>query len=234
LQSGGHPQPAAAARRQGARESEPLDDGPRRPGRPAGGSGDQTRERIIQKGLETFAELGFAGSSVRDIARRARIRVSSLYHYFPSKEALYQAVVDRMQGEARELAFSVMSKGLDLRSLTREAVGRLFDFFLAHPAYVRLGCRVRLEGLEGSLPVIGTDRWIGMMEGLMKPAQVQGHLKPVDPALFLVTMDGLVHWHTTGDRFFRALLGKGLDDPEVAQRVREHVVQVTLRTLGLE
>ena len=62
----------------------------RRPGRPVGASGDRTRERVLAAAVATFARQGLAGTSVRDIARQARIRVSTLYHYFRSKEALYQ------------------------------------------------------------------------------------------------------------------------------------------------
>ena len=50
----------------------------------------------------------------------------------------------------------------------------------------------------------------------------------------MVTIDGLVHWHIVNDGLYRQLLGKGLDDPELARRVREHVTTVALRTLGLE
>src|SRR5260370_365632 len=95
-------------------------DAPRAPGRPAGASGDRTRERIVGAALATFAEQGFAGCSMRDVARKARIRVSSLYHYFPSKEALFQQILDKMAEEMRGVVLSVMSKGLDLHELTRE------------------------------------------------------------------------------------------------------------------
>jgi AcrR family transcriptional regulator len=211
------------------------EDAPRHAGRPVGATGDRTRERLIQKGLQTFAELGFAGASVRDIARKARIRVSSLYHYFSSKEALYQAVQDRVQEQLRELMLGVMGQGLDLRGMAREAVGRLFDFFLANPAYVQLGYRAHLEGAGATESFRRvTDRWLGLMEGLMKPAELQGVLKPVDPALFLVTVDALVHWHTASDAFYRGFLGKGLDDPEIARRVRDHLIQMVLRMVGLE
>jgi AcrR family transcriptional regulator len=217
-----------------AQRGKRTDEARRLPGRPAGATGDRTRARLVEKGLETFAELGFAGASVRDIARKARIRVATLYHYFPSKGALYQEVQDKVQSELRELTLSVMAEGLDLRTMAREAVGRLFDFYLANPAYVRLGLRSHLEGvnaLDGSRRV--TDRWLGLMEGLMKPAELQGIMKPVDPALYLVTVDALVHWHTASDAFYRGFLGKGLDDPEMAQRVREHLIEMVLRTSGL-
>ena len=50
----------------------------------------------------------------------------------------------------------------------------------------------------------------------------------------MVTIDALVHWHIVNDGLYRQLLGHGLDDPELAARVREHVIAVALRTLGLE
>ena len=79
----------------------------RRPGRPAGASGDRTRERVLVAAVETFARTGLAGTSVRDIAKRARIRVSTLYHYYPSKEALYHAVQERVHEQVRELVLRV-------------------------------------------------------------------------------------------------------------------------------
>jgi len=204
-------------------------------GRPAGSTGDRTRERILTKSIQAFAELGFAGAALRDIARKARIRVSSLYHYYPSKDALYQAVEERVQDEVRELMLSVLGRGLDLSEMTRETVGRLFDFYLARPAYVRLGYRMHIEtgrARQSSRRVV--DRWLGLMDGLMKPAEREGRLKPIDPTLFLVTVDGLVHWHLASNAYYQAFLGRGLDDPDTAGRVRTHLIEMVLRTVGLD
>ncbi len=169
---------------------------------------------------------------MRDIARRARIRVSSLYHYFPSKEALYREVQDRGQGDVRDLVLSVLSKDLGLAETTREMVGQLFDYLLAHRSYVRLSYRLNLE--EG-VELTGNDsRWLGLAEGFLKPAELRGLVKHIDPVAFMVTIDGLVHWHIVNQNLYRNLLGKGLEDPEVAARTRAHVIEVALRTLGLE
>jgi AcrR family transcriptional regulator len=208
-------------------------DAPRAPGRPPGATGDRTRERIVSAALETFAEHGFAGCSMRDVARKARIRVSSLYHYFPSKEELFQDILDNWSEEMRALVLSAMGKGLELPDLAREATGKIFDFFVANPAYVRLGLHNRANGgVPFDRRVI--DRWLGMMDGVMKPAEMRGAIKAVDPLCLIVTVEGLVHWHLANDGFYRAILGRGLDDPEVLRRTREHVVQVVLRTAGLE
>jgi len=210
-------------------------DAPRLPGRPAGANGDRTRARILDSAVDVFARDGLAGASLRDIAQRARIRVSTLYHYFPSKEALYQEVQDGVNSHIRELTVAVLGRGLDLRETASEVIGALFDFFLAHRAYVRLGYRMCLEGgtwLENDQRVAA--RWLGLAEGMLKPAEIRGVVKRVDPVLFLVTVDALLHWHVVNDGVYRRLFGRGLGDREIAARVRAHVVEVSLRTLGID
>jgi TetR/AcrR family transcriptional regulator len=207
----------------------------RPPGRPAGATGDRTRERILNAALVIFARQGLAGTSVRDIARQARIRVSTLYHHFASKEALYRQVQERVHGRVRELVVSVLGQGLDLRETTRACVGALFDLFRSNPAFMQLGYRTALDdpGPSDADRRIA-DRWVGLLEGVLTPAEARGEVKDVDPVLFMVTIDGLVHWHIVHDGLYRHLLGRGLDDPELARRVRDHVTAVALRTLGLE
>lgn len=207
----------------------------RRPGRPAGATGDRTRERVLKAAVETFAKKGLAGTSVRDIARQARIRVSTLYHYYPSKEALYQEVQERVHGQVRDLVVMGLGSGLDFRDTVRRVMGDLFDLLLANRAWVQLGCRTTIEGSPQQAAATRiADRWLGLTEGQLKPAEARGQVKGIDPVLFMVTIDALIHWHIVNDGLYRRLLGKGLDDPDVASRVREHVIQVALRTLGLD
>ena len=185
--------------------------------------------------VETFARTGLAGTSVRDIARRARIRVSTLYHYYPSKEALYHAVQERVHAQVRELVLTTLGRGRDFKTTAGTAIRELFDFFLRNPAYVRLGYRTALEGRPGTLADERiAERWLGLLEGTLGPSQVRGEVKDVDPVLLMLTIDALVHWHIIADGLYRRMLGKGLDDPELAHRVREHVTAVALRTLGLD
>lgn len=207
----------------------------RRPGRPAGRTGDETRERIVRAAVESFAKRGLAGTSVRDIATRARIRVSTLYHYFPSKMELYREVQGRVHDGVRAIVLEQLGRGLPLDELTREVVGRVFDFFLANRTFLQLGCRTAVE------PTLADDgdsqlreRWLGLVEGMLTPAAERGDVKAIDPVHLMVTIDALVHWHIVNEPLYKRLLGRGFDDPDVVGRTREHVIKVALRTLGLE
>lgn len=53
-----------------------------------------TAERILEAALDLFAEKGFAGTSMRDLARAVGFRQSSLYNHFAGKEAIYHALID--------------------------------------------------------------------------------------------------------------------------------------------
>jgi len=209
--------------------------GRRSPGRPAGASGDRTRERILAVALETFANDGLAGASVRGIAHKARIRVSTLYHYFESKEALYHEVQSHVQEQIRELVVSALGRDLDFRDLTREVVGGLFDLFCEQRAYLQLGHRSAVDGgpplaAQGQL----AERWLGFVEGTLGPAERRGDIEAISPVHFMVTIDALVHWHITNEPLYKQLLGRGFEDAELREQTREHVIGVALRTLGLD
>jgi AcrR family transcriptional regulator len=207
----------------------------RRPGRPVGADGDETRQRIVTVALDTFARRGLLGTSVRDIAQRARIRVSTLYHYFPSKGALYTEVQEHVHERVRALVVEALGRSADLREATREVVGVIFDFFLDHRTFLQLGYRGTLDGdPRTASDKRVSDRWLGLVEGTLGPARVRGEVKSIDPVHFMLTVDALVHWHILNDAVYRQHLGRGLDDPDVAAETREHVIRVALRTLGLD
>jgi AcrR family transcriptional regulator len=72
---------------------EPEEDEPRRTQRQA--QADARREMLLQAALKLFAAQGVRGSTVRHIAREAGVTEGVIYHYFPGKAALVQAVVAR-------------------------------------------------------------------------------------------------------------------------------------------
>lgn len=54
-----------------------------------------SRERVIKAAARIFSEQGYAGTTMRDIARGANLQAGSLYYHYPSKELLIEAVLDK-------------------------------------------------------------------------------------------------------------------------------------------
>jgi AcrR family transcriptional regulator len=98
------------------------------------------REKILQAGLELFGERGYEAASIAEIGERAEIAKSVLYHYFPSKGALYGAIIEV---ETRELLERVAAAVPDDPAAPRLAAGvdAYLEFLAARPATWRLFLR---------------------------------------------------------------------------------------------
>lgn len=59
----------------------------------------QTRAALVAAGRHLFGREGFAATSVDDVAREARLTTGALYHHFPNKTALFEAVFEEVHGE---------------------------------------------------------------------------------------------------------------------------------------
>jgi TetR/AcrR family transcriptional regulator len=57
---------------------------------------DEVRTRILSAAEQVFAERGYAGATTREIAERAGIGKRMLFYYFPTKDAVYRAVLERI------------------------------------------------------------------------------------------------------------------------------------------
>ncbi|MER3403756.1 MAG: hypothetical protein C4345_07260 [Chloroflexota bacterium] len=84
----------------------------------------EQRQRIIQAALRLFAEHGYEATSLRDIAEAVEMSPASLYHYFPSKESIMEALLELaargpLEGVAR------LPKQASFREIL-EAAGRGF------------------------------------------------------------------------------------------------------------
>lgn len=70
--------------------------------RPKNADGQRTRQAILDAALDLFAEKGFFGTSLRDVAAAVGVRESALYNYFPGKTALFDAILSAHQDSKME------------------------------------------------------------------------------------------------------------------------------------
>jgi len=71
----------------------------RRPGKQTAEAAEVTRRRLLEAALKRFAEKGFQGASLREIAEDAEITHGLIRHHFGSKDDLWRAVVDDFVGK---------------------------------------------------------------------------------------------------------------------------------------
>ena len=62
----------------------------------------QTRAALVAAGRRLFGRQGFAATSVDDLAREARVTTGALYHHFPNKTKLFEAVFEQAHTELME------------------------------------------------------------------------------------------------------------------------------------
>ncbi len=74
-----------------------VQSGPGKAGRPAtkpkATKADISRERVLLAAAQIFAEMGYAGTTMRAVAERVGLRAASLYYHYRSKEDLVEAVL---------------------------------------------------------------------------------------------------------------------------------------------
>jgi AcrR family transcriptional regulator len=100
----------------------------RKLGRPADTDSTDTRDRIVICARESFAAEGFEGTTNKEIAKRAGVSSTALYHYFPSKAELYVAVCDAITAvfaEAFEKAMTQHHTLEDRLQALFEEIGKL-------------------------------------------------------------------------------------------------------------
>jgi TetR/AcrR family transcriptional regulator len=114
--------------------------------------GGQTAEAILDAAEALFAERGFEGASLRDVADRVGVRAPSLYNHFESKEALYTAVLERGVGPVLELLASVAARpdAIDRRRVVTEVMATL----ARHPNLARLLQHETLTGGRRLTPLL--------------------------------------------------------------------------------
>jgi AcrR family transcriptional regulator len=168
--------------------------------RPPHADGQRTRQAILDAALKLFADNGYFGTSLRDIAGRVGIRESALYNYFPGKEALFEALMfaDRQRRE-ESLAAALKAPIADAReTLTNMAVVALEDF--ASPRQRQLFCILMSDGVRlakaGRLNLFERmSNGHSQLRALMGRLVREGRLRRRDPQLLAMEFVGpLVLW----------------------------------------
>lgn len=101
-------------------------------------SDSETRRQLLQAALRSFADRGYAATSVRQIVDAAHVSKPALYYYFQDKAGLFDALVDQAHDERYDLMRKAAQRGRTLAEKLEEIAAAIFDFSVKNRELMRL------------------------------------------------------------------------------------------------
>jgi TetR/AcrR family transcriptional regulator len=148
------------------------------------GRGDR-RSAIIRAATELFAERGYAGVSIQEIADAAQTHKTTVLYHFETKDALHEAVLDQALGLVAEAQREFLG-GPFVRERVAYLIDQMHAFYAQHPSLARLLERELLEsgGSEAYLRRFVDPIYVPAVAGFER-AMKRGTIGAVDPAFFI-------------------------------------------------
>ena len=185
-----------------------------------------TRDQILDEALRCFAERGYEGTSLNDIAAGVGIRRPSLLHHFASKDELYGDVFERLFSDWLERLDAAILSELSGWEKAEMVLSVCFDLFGETPDYVRI---MRREALDGGTH-LGID-----LAGVLRPyfdgaaayleeRMAAGEFRRHDARHLLITGYGAILTYFSDAPFIVGLIDSDALTPENLALHRRHVL----------
>lgn len=155
------------------------------------------RRAILDAAIELFAERGYAGTNLQDVADIMGMSRTGLYYHFPSKESLLHALVEEISAAPQQVASSVEAMAQDNPAeALREMMRHNIRWILNHGRFFRV-----LDKSENDLPddlLAQHNRYkratLDQVVGLIDRGIHIGQFRPVDSRIMAFAMLGMTNW----------------------------------------
>ncbi len=154
----------------------------------------QKREDILKAARTVFAEQGFVGARIVDIASRAGVATGTVYLYFASKEALVAALVGDLLTRLTVELCTVLDQPTSTAPVT-ETIRTALIFLLNERDLLRLQrLDLGLKGLAPYRPLPGYRQLWQELATRLADRMAQGQIQRYDPMTLAALLIGTVEW----------------------------------------
>ncbi|MGH7298765.1 MAG: TetR/AcrR family transcriptional regulator [Polyangiaceae bacterium] len=151
------------------------------------------KEEILDVATQLFAERGYEGASMNDVAERVGMRKASLFYHFATKDALYEAVLDRLVASLQNALEAIYASSGTFPDRLDAVTELLVDTLASHPYAARLLLREAMDWgpvIRGKL----LERILMVLEAgaaWVRAGQEQGTFVDGDPKQIVLSAIGL-------------------------------------------
>lgn len=157
---------------------------------------NETAQNILAEAQRLFAERGFDGVSVNDVAIAAGVSKANIFHHFGSKQALYMAVLNDCLSDFGELIDHLQPERAPFEQRLQHFLQAYGSHLRQHPQSAQLVLRELLQDrseFTEQLAEQSTDGHFKQLHALLREGQQSGEIREgVDVAALAVMMVGAV------------------------------------------
>ncbi|MBH1965087.1 MAG: TetR family transcriptional regulator [Comamonadaceae bacterium] len=194
---------------------------------------------LVTAAVGEFSRKGFAGARVDEIAKEAGVNKQLVYHYFGSKQDLYEAALEKVYTEIRDRERTLSLDALEPREAMEKLVGFSFDHLQKHPEFIAL---VADENRHLGSHMKTSKRFhkmhsplINMMGSTLERGVRKGVFRPnSDPIQVYISIAALSYFYFSNNHTLSTIFSRSLRTRAALAARRAHVIVFAMRALCIE
>lgn len=212
---------------------ENVNDAPPAPGdkapKPRTRDAEATKARILEAAKREFAKNGLGGARVDVIAEKAHANKRMIYHYFESKEGLFQTVLENAYVDIRLAEQKLNLDHLDPKAALERLVRFTWDYYLKNPEFITL---VNSENLhrakhlkKSEVVKVYSRMFVSMVNTILDRGVAAGVFRSgIDPVQLNITIAAIGYYYLTNRFTGSIVFERDLMAKEVlAERLRFNI-----------
>ena len=194
------------------------------------------REAILAAAAELFSAQGYAGTTIKEIAGKAKVNSALLYYYFEDKEGLYRAVLAHLMGSVSQAIGGSLAQAPSPEEGVRRFVLAQSERFTVNRAFAKLLLRELMDHgavrLEVPISTVIGNAFRPLAAQIAAGQQAGVFRRDLDVRFAVLSIVAQVAYFTLAQPLVAQLMGQeGTVPPETARAFGAHAADWAVRAL---